>query len=145
MQQEFDENVDKANNLTATYETLDNQNEYMIDLKNKYIKENALLTLKIKDITNDIVTNDRKTYYQEQNMDRVDGWFHLYIAIYIILICILGICIMLANSKYSIFIKMPIFFLFLLYPFVSKYIIILVVGVFKNVSELFPKNIYKDL
>jgi len=145
MQEEFDQNVDKADNLIATYETSDSQSEYMIDLKGKYIKENALLALKIKDITTDIVTNDRKTYYQEQNMDRVDGWFHLYIALYIILICILGICIMLANSKYSVFIKMPIFFLFLLYPFVSKYIIILVIGVFKNVSELFPKNIYKDL
>jgi len=145
MQQEFDQNVEKANNLTDTYDTLDNQNEYMLDLKSKYIKENALLTLKIKDITTDIVTNDRKTYYQEQNMDRVDGWVRLYIAVYIILIIILLICILLANSKYSFKIKILIFIMFLLYPFVSKYIIIMILGGLKNVSELFPKNIYKDL
>jgi hypothetical protein len=145
MQQEFDQNVDNADNLIATYETSDNQSEYMIDLKNKYIKENAALTMKIKNITTDIVTNDRKTYYQEQNMDRVDGWFHLYIAVYIILFAILGICIFIANSKYSFKVKLFIFILFLLYPFVSKYIIILIVGVFENVSELFPKNIYKNL
>ena len=145
MQKEFDQNVENAENLTATYETLDNQNEYMIDLKSKYIKENALLTLKIKDITTDIVTNDRKTYYQEQNMDRVDGWIRLYIAVYIILISILLICILLVNSKYSFKVKILIFIMFLLYPFVSKYIIIMIVGGLKNVSELFPKNIYKDL
>ena len=145
LQQEFDQNVENANTLTDSYETLDSQNEYMVDLKNKYIKENAALTLKIKDISTDIVTNDRKTYYQEQNMDRVDGWYNLYTALYIILLVILLIAILLANSKYSFKIKIIVFLLFLLYPFVIKYIIIIVVGVLKNVSELFPKNIYKDL
>jgi hypothetical protein len=86
MDTEFNNNIEEANSLTQTYNTLEQQEEYLHDLKNKYIKENYELTMKMNYIFNDIVTNDRKTYYQNQNMTNINGWYSLYKVVYIILL-----------------------------------------------------------
>lgn len=100
IQSEFDDNVKKAESLTANYSTLKEQDEYMMDLKRMYIEENTVLSHEIKEIFNDIVTNDRKTYYQDQNITRLYGWQNLYVVVFIILIILFLIFILLADSKY---------------------------------------------
>jgi hypothetical protein len=145
MQFEFDENVKKAETLTDNYETLDSQHEYMKDLKKKYIEENAKLALEIKDIFTDIVTNDRKTYYQDQNMTREYGWYNLYSVIYIFFMFVFLICIFLADSIYSFKIKIGVFILLAIYPWIIIPILIKILGLFQHIVRLLPKNIYKDL
>jgi hypothetical protein len=145
MQTEFDENIQKASSLTDTYQSLKEQTDYLKDLKKKYIVENSELNNEINNTFNDIVTNDRKTYYQEQNMNRVNGWYKLYWAIYIILLIIFLVFILLADSKYSLKFKAFIFVLFIFYPWVANYIVFQIIGLLQRIGSLLPKNIYKDL
>jgi membrane-associated HD superfamily phosphohydrolase len=145
MDTEFNNNINEANSLTQTYNTLEQQEEYLYDLKNKYIKENDILTKKINYIFNDIVTNDRKTYYQIQNMSNVNAWYSLYKVVYIILLVIFFIFIFAVNSNYSFKVKAFIFLLFLIYPWVAGFFIFRIIAFFQHVASLLPKNIYKDL
>jgi len=145
LQSEFDQNIQNAENLTDTYGTMEGNDEYMQDLKNKYILENAKLSLEIKDTFNDIVTNDRKTYYQDQNMTRVYAWYNLYIVIYVILMILFLIFIFLVDSKYSLKIKIIFFIIFCGYPWFSKPLVGWLIGLGQHISDLLPKNIYKSL
>jgi|APGre2960657423_1045063.scaffolds.fasta_scaffold92011_2 hypothetical protein len=145
IQSEFNDNIKNAQSLTANYATLKGQDEYMQDLKEKYTEENAELSSEIKDIFNDIVTNDRKTYYQDQNITRSYAWYNLYIVIFIILIILFLIFIVLADSKYSYKVKIPVFIIFCAYPWISGPITFWLIGSFQHISDLLPKNIYKSL
>ena len=145
MLNEFNNNVEEATSLVDTYNTLENQEEYLIDLKNKYTKENKILTIEINSIFNDIVTNDRKTYYQSQNMTNVNGWYRLYNVIYVILFIIFLVLILTVSNKYSFKIKAVIIILFLIYPWIASFIIFRIIAFFQHISSLLPKNIYKDL
>lgn len=145
MQSEFDKNIENARSLTDTYQSLEDQTRYLIDLKNKYIQENEELNKEINNIFNDINTNNRKTYYQEQNMTRINGWYTLYNVIYIILLVLFLAFILLADSKYSFKFKAFIFVLFLIYPWFANFIVFRIIMFFQHIISLLPKNIYKDL
>jgi hypothetical protein len=145
IQAEFNENIIKAEDLTSNYGTLDEQFENVQDLKNKYIKENAAIILEIKDTISDIVTNDRKTYYQDQNMTREYGWYNLYTIIYVIMMALFLIFIFSVDSNYSFKVKIFVFILFLLYPWISGPIVLRLMAGIQHISDMLPKNIYKDL
>jgi hypothetical protein len=124
---------------------MSDQDDYLQELKEKYIKDNLLLTAKIGDIFTDIVTNDRKTFYQSQNMTTSINWYYLYTVIYVLLMLVFLALIMVANSNYSWKIKGVIFILFIAYPFFAYGIVLRIIGFGQHVSSLLPKNIYKDL
>jgi hypothetical protein len=142
---EFEKNIENAENLTATYGTLESQNDYMQDLRNKYILENTRMKEEINGIFNDIVTNDRKTYYQDQNMTRVNGWYNLYTIIYVIMMIAFLIFIFLVDSKYSLKIKILVFLIFCGYPWFSKPIAVWIIARGQHIASLLPKNIYTTL
>uniref|UniRef100_A0A6C0KVZ1 Uncharacterized protein n=1 Tax=viral metagenome TaxID=1070528 RepID=A0A6C0KVZ1_9ZZZZ len=145
MQAEFDENIQNAENLTSNFGILDQQFEHIQDLKKKYMKENAAMALEIKDTITDIVTNDRKTYYQEQNMTREYGWYNLYTIIYVIMMALFLIFIFSVDSNYSFKVKIIAFIIFFAYPWISGPIIFRIMAGIQHVSDMLPKNIYENL
>lgn len=145
IQTEFDENIQNANSLIDTYQTLEDQTDFLKDLKEKYIEENAELNKEINYIFSDIATNNRKTFYQEQNLTRENGWYTLYSVIYIILLIAFLSAILLVNSKYSFMFKAFIFVLFLLYPFIASFIVFRIIMFYQHIMSLLPKNIYKHI
>jgi len=144
MRVEFEENIKNAESLTGTYQTMSDQDDYLQELKEKYVKENILLAGKIRNILTDIVTNDRKTYYQSQNLTSSMNWYYLYAAIYAVLL-IIFLVLIIKNNNYSWKIKTVIFLFFLGYPFFAYGIVLRILGFGQHVSTILPKNIYKDL
>ena len=147
MSAEFEENIQSAQSLTSTYQKTSEEDEYLQELKAKYMKENILLANEIRGILTDIVTNDRKTYYQSQNMTTSMNWYYLYSIIYAILLVIfLGLMIVKGtNDNYDWRFKVFISVIFIIYPFIAYGIILRIIGFGQHVSSLLPKNIYKNL
>ena len=118
----------------------------IVDLFETYKKENAKLFLDLKDETNDVLTNERKTFYQDQ---RIDGlkfyYYYILLTIYIIcVICFAGFSLFYPSQ--STF-KMRIFILIALIalPYVSSWVLGNVIYLLYKAYGLLPKNVYSNV
>lgn len=142
----FNSTVNDTSKLNDLYENIYNNYDYLNDLYENYSTVNVDLKKDINQITGDVVTSDRKTYYESQNYDYLKNWYTIYKFTYIIIIIIFIIFIFFKNTDYSRIYKFFILFIFILYPI---YITQIVFGIWNNVIlriwELLPSNIYKSI
>jgi hypothetical protein len=116
----------------------------IVDLYLKYKKDNAELFKQMKQTTNDILTNDRKTYYQDQQVDVLKFYYYYFIlTIYIISVFCFGVFSLIYQSQTSWKIRLATFFGLILLPFVSTWILGLLVYIIYTIYNLLPKNVYK--
>ena len=101
---------DVANQIAAKYATMFNEiahnsgilnNVYQSDFINvnhakelhqTLVQKNKDLETRLKDTLNDISTSDRKTYYEDQELEDLHWWYNIYLAIYIILLIMPVLC-----------------------------------------------------
>jgi hypothetical protein len=69
IQVSFNENSAKAIELNDTLSSLTKNYQHVTELYQTYVEENAILGQKIQSYRTDVVTSDRKTYYENQNYD----------------------------------------------------------------------------
>ena len=82
----------------------------MFDLYLKYKNENIELEKKLKDETNDILTNDRKTYYQDQGINNLKFFYHYFLLlIYIIVVLCYVVYNFMYTTQLSILVRIIIF------------------------------------
>jgi hypothetical protein len=140
---------DDANNVLSsikTYAGLLVNVKNVFDLFLKYKKENVELTKKIKEETNDILTNERKTYYQDQGIDNLKFYyFYFLVTIYVICVLAFGIFNFIYPSQMSFIKRMVIFILFVILPFLSTWILAKIVMIIYSIYGLLPKNVHKTL
>jgi Fe2+ transport system protein B len=116
----------------------------MLDLYKKYKTENAELTDELKNKTNDVLTNDRKTYYEDQQNDTLNGYYYyFFMVVYLIIVACFGIFSLTYPSIYSWKAKAFLFLLFLLIPLVSTWILGKIIQIIYFLFNLLPKNVYK--
>ena len=140
---------DEANNVLSSIKTYDG---LLVNVKNvfdlflKYKKENVELTKKIKEETNDILTNERKTYYQDQGIDNLKFYyFYFLVTIYVICVLAFGIFNFIYPSQMSFIKRLVIFILFIILPFLSTWILAKIVMIIYSIYGLLPKNVHKTL
>ena len=165
----YDELIDsellqQAEKLSSYYQTnfndeseniIFNTNTYsglLINLKNifdlflKYKEENIKLLKQLKDETNDVLTNDRKTYYQDQGIDNLKFYYHYFLLlIYIITILVYIVYNVMYPSQFSFLIRIIFLGLMVLLPFISTWILEKIVGVFYSIYNWLPKNAHKQI
>lgn len=127
-----------------TYEGIFMNFKNVIDLYLKYKKENADLFKQLKNTTNDVLTNERKTFYHDQQVD-VLKFYYYYIILIIYYICVFSFATFsfIYPSKTDWKIRLATFILFIILPLVSTWILGLIIYIFHAVYELVPKNVYK--
>jgi hypothetical protein len=146
--QEFQNNYDfEKNKIQTQLETYDglliNFNN-VVDLYEKYKTENATLSKQYKDETNDVLTNDRKTYYEEQQNNGLNVYYYYFLlTFYIILVLCFGIFSLLYPSPFNWKIRIFIFLVFIVLPFFSTWILGKIIQVIYWIFNLLPKNVYK--
>jgi hypothetical protein len=145
IQSSFNENVNKAIELNDTLSSLTNNYQNVLELYNNYVEENGFLREKINYQKTDIITNDRKTYYEIQNYQILKSWYVIWRWIYFILLVGFGLGIFLTKSAYSIWAKLGLFALFAIYPYVIDYVVFYLLKVGASFISLLPKNIYTTL
>ena len=165
----YDELIDsellqQAQKLTSYYQInftdesqniIFNTNMYsglLINLKNifdlflKYKEENIKLFKQLKDDTNDVLTNDRKTYYQDQGIDNLKFYYHyFFLLIYIITILAYIIYNVMYPSQFSILLRIIFLVLMILLPFISTWILGKIIGIIYAIYNLLPKNAHKEI
>ena len=119
--------------------------QYTSELFKKYSSENQELKLKLRNSRGDILTNDRKTYYETDALNQLQLWYRFWWYIYYILILVFTIALVVSPSQLTMIKKVVIFVLLLFYPYYIDYIVRWVQGIYKNIYNSLPKNVYNDL
>jgi hypothetical protein len=139
----FDSDSKEITTQIDTYEGLLINFKNVAELYLKYKKENVQLIKDLKDETNDVLTNERKTYYEDQKIDGLKG-FYYYILLGIYIICLIGFIIFtLMYPSQSSFIKKIVSIIgFIALPFLSTWILGKIIYLIYTLYELLPKNVY---
>jgi hypothetical protein len=143
--QKFDEDSAKIETQIDTYNGLFLNFKNVFELYEKYKKENIKLFNRLKNETNDVLTNERKTYYEDQQIDNLKSfYFYILLVVYIICVVCFGIFTLKYTTNWSSFIQKIIILVFLIIlPFISTFVLGKLINFIYEVYDLLPKNVYK--
>jgi hypothetical protein len=142
----FEKVATESTKLIDIYESLYTNYDYLEDLYNNYTTVNTDLKKDINQSTGDVVTSDRKTYYESQNYNYLKNWYTAYKFVYIVIIIIFIIFLFIRKSEYSFVSRVFILILFILYPiYITQSVFWIWNHVILRIWELLPSNIYKSL
>lgn len=140
----FKDNLNKANSNLELYKGISVNYAYVLELYEYYLKDNKKLETKYKNKTADTLTNDRKTYYENQGIESLNYYYKFLLFIYFgvsfFLFWLLYLNIGLSRLKRSIIVLCVI-----LYPICAIPMIRLILWFYNKLITLLPKNIYNNL
>ena len=140
--------TDESQNIifnTNTYSGLLINLKNIFDLFLKYKEENIKLFKQLKDDTNDVLTNDRKTYYQDQGIDNLKFYYHyFFLLIYIITILAYIVYNFMYPSQISILLRVLFLALMVLLPFISTWILGKIIAIIYDIYNWLPKNAHRQ-
>ena len=145
MGESFNEEVSSANTMNQYLNTALINSEYTSELFKKYTSENKELKLQLRNSRGDILTNDRKTYYETDALNQLQLWYRFWWYIYYILVIVFTIAIFVSPSELTTVKKVVIFVLLIFYPYYVDYIVRWVQGLYMSIYNRLPKNVYNDL
>jgi hypothetical protein len=130
-------------NYIETYDGIFLNFKNVIELLIKYIKENIYLFKKLKKETNDVLTNERKTYYENENIERLKFfYYYIFATIYIIFLLRYIIFSFKKPSHLSFLLRGIIFIGLIVLPFVSPRILSIFIFIIYKIYSFLPKNVY---
>ena len=139
----FNEEVIKIKSQINTYNGLLLNFKNVFELFRKYKKENIELFKELKEQTNDVLTNERKTYYEDQNINTLKTFYSYFLlVIYIICVICFGLFSLIYPSQIKFIIRLVIFIALIILPFFSSWILSMIIYLIHNLYNLLPKNIY---
>jgi len=139
----FQNDSKKINYQIDTYNGLVVNFKNVLELYISYKKENIELTKELKNNTSDVLTNERKTYYQNQGIDSLN-YFYYYILLFIYFIFVVGYIVitLFYPSQINWKIRFGILLILLSLPFISSWILAFIISLIYKIYELLPKNIH---
>jgi hypothetical protein len=128
-----------------TYEGLLLNFNNVADLYLKYKKENVQLIRELKNETSDVLTNERKTFYADQKIEGLNGFYYYFLlTIYVICVICFGVFSIIYPSQTNWKIKMATFIGFMLLPFFSTLILGKIIYFIYILYDMLPKNVYSQ-
>lgn len=140
----FNEEIDFTMESLHSYDSLSNNFRHMIDLYLKYKRENIKLQKELKDKTSDIITNDRKTYYEDQSTNTLHFFYLIFLIIYFLGVSVYFISLFIYPSQRTMISNIIIVFLMCIYPLLSLYIFKKLYILYNWIVYVLPKNVYKN-
>ena len=148
MEKKFKEQITlilKSNQYLET-EIINSKNT--LELLEEYKIKDELLNLEKENKIHEVITNDRKSYYENQELGSIKGWTTLLLWIYFIAVIVLSIEV-LFSPKLKIPIKFIILILFYFYPFIifsiTSVLYKFLVNGRKTFYYFFPQNAYLSI
>ena len=114
----------------------------LIDLYKKYKVENQLLKRKIKDEGNDILTNERKTFYEDQGQETLKTVFYVLTVLYIVCLVAFLIFAFAFPSDLELMSKIGIFIGLIVLYFACPYILSFIISTAYFIYKILPKNVH---
>ena len=130
------------------YDILEQYNialKYYNTIKDNITKYNYSDAEKIYDISkNNVITNERKVWYENNELNKITTTANILQVIYFILLLIL-ILVLIYKNVWSDYINIIIVIFFIVWPFVSGIIINNIIKFIRYINSLFPNNVYVNL
>ena len=164
LSENFNDEIDSALTMNNYLNTALINSSYTKELLDDYTEKNKEVKLLLRDRHGDILTNDRKTYYEADALQSLKKWYRLWWYLYYILVIVLVLAFILSPSKIDVLSiveingkRMPMvnidniikktiaIILFIFYPYYIDYIVNWIKGVFLFVYNRIPKNVYNNL
>ena len=141
----FNDEVSSAQTMNQYLNTGLINSSYVKELLNQYIEKNKELELMLRDNRGDILTNDRKTYYEIQELERLESWHKIWFRIYYVLNFTFLICWFVCESNISWGKKLILTPLIGFYPYYIDYVLRMIYDFFAGMYKSLPKNVYNNL
>jgi len=141
----FDSEVSDANVMNLYLNTALINSKYTTELLESYLEKNKNLKLQLKERYGDILTNDRKTYYETDALNTLTFWYKLFWYIYYVLVIILVLVFIFSPIDFPKIIKIIISLLVIFYTYYIDYLVRWVYGLWKLLISRLPKNVYNNL
>jgi len=142
----------KFNEIVHTSELLNNvyKTNYMNvqnakDLYNTMVKKNNELDTMKKETLNDISTNNRKSYYEDQEFNDLRWWYIFYLILYLTLVVIYVIVLFITPSEMTRYKRAGLAVLLGLYVFFADYLAHALITLWTYIMSFLPKNVYLSL
>ena len=140
----FEETSGKIKSLVTKNQGILDNFKNVVDLYLKYKEENMKMERGLKNTTSDMLTNERKTFYQDQQSEILKFYYYYVIlTIYIICIICFGIFSLIFPSQTDWKIRFASFIALILLPFVSTWLLGIIVYIIYGIYNMLPKNVYK--
>ena len=144
-QSNFSEAIKNASESYNTYSGLLLNFAHVVELYTKLLKENVLLELEVKNKTSDVLTNDRKTYYEDQSIESLHFYYIVLMIIYIIFLLGFVVSIFMFPSTSSKSSLIAILVFFIIYPFICMRLFKFFIEIYNKITGVLPSNVYKDI
>jgi hypothetical protein len=141
----FNDELDNANTMNKYLNISIINSRNTKELLANFKKRNNSLEDSLDYRNSDILTNDRKTYYENNALTNLKGWYFLWWYIYYILCIVISLSLFLVPNLLSLFIKIIIIILILGYPYFIPMIITYLNSIILNINSELPTNIYSRL
>lgn len=141
----FNNEVSSAKTMNSYLNTALINSENTKELLKEYLEKNQVLKLKLRERQGDILTNDRKTYYETEALQRLESWNVLFWWIYYLLVVIFILGLILSPSNLSIFMKIFLVVFFIFFPYILHWLNLLLYNIYQWFLSKIPKNVYNTL
>jgi len=145
---EFTQEIKHCEMLNSYYQGTRINQEHMDELYASYLEKLVELRNKSQGTRGDVLTNQRKTFYQNEETTSLEKWSKLWHVIYFFLVFLFSICLVFKTPEKTVKTIIPIFIkigLLVAYPFVSYRFIQWLWNWIRFFISLFPKNVYNSL
>jgi len=142
-QQNFNNEVTTINSQINTYNGIVINFRNILDLYIQYKKENIELFKELKNESNNVLINERKTFYEDQNIDNL-GFYYFYFLLSIYIICVVCFVIFyfIYPSQTSLKVMVGIVIFLIAIPFISSWVLATIIYLLYKLYEILPKNVY---
>lgn len=144
-QVKIDDDIDITKSKIETYQGLLVNFNNIIDLYNKYKNENSILENKLKNKSSDILTNDRKTYYEDQGINKLNSFYYFLIIIYGLTVIVFLLSIFLVKTNINFSLRIFILVIMIMYPFICYGLFHFLYKLYNHIRSFFPSNAYRTL
>jgi hypothetical protein len=142
----FTEDSGKLLSGVKTYNGLLINLNNVVELYTKYKLENKKLFKQLKDDSSDVLTNARKTYYQDQGIDTLKFlYYYFLITIYIICVIGFGVSNFAFPSKFAWTARVGILIVLIILPFICTWILAFVINSLHKIYSFLPKNVHLSI
>jgi hypothetical protein len=141
----FKEEIFNAKTMNSYYNTELTNSSYTKELYAVYLEKNKLIQNTIKNHHADVLTNDRKTYYETEAIDELKNWHTFFGYVFYLFAMPLFTFALIARTSFHFIARIFIELIALAYPYYADPIARSIYGFFNSLWKSLPKNVYNDL
>ena len=141
----FDDIANTSQTMATFYKSNETNLKNTKMLENEYDEQHKTAERNYYDTKNEATTSDRKSYYEDQEIQNLGWWNNLYYYLYLIILVTFFISAFLVDTP-TPFRQVVVMFIFLVLWFlVGKYVLRMITRYMKAAGTIGPKNIYLGL